>query len=577
MMLSSLQSAWPGNWISRAFFTSTATRRSARVCSVTTFCLLHSAITMMAVSGAPVPVSEDAGAGLAERRILSAETAKAVEDAQAVAGTANAELLDTTIILVDKASAAAVADTQMTLAQASADLAATAAAFTPLDPSPPPPAAPPAPHLYGRSLGVAANLAAAKTEASAGEAAGLADEANAEAWTALEAQLDAGSAAFDADATLAGAKMDDLYDEWFVSLPPSPPSWLSEWGLPDPFGRRRLSTQKTAEAAAAADAAAQLANDHAYDASWELSAAISSAAHANGQAVSSAIASAAADAIDAWSAADPAPPPPPPWTMWPPPTPPAFARRELSSATADAAAAMDAQSSQAFERADVANARLGDAWARWFGANTAATLANMAATASAATDAVAADLLPPSPPAPPPLPPPPPSPPPPPPPSPPFAGESSSLGESSPGGWGAEPAATASAAAEEELRVDVTDGRAYTKADFISFYGGTAEWERSPVFRPLPAAGGAAEGGHAVADAEEEETTASSLKSHLHHLSKGDLAGVVAEAQRQQEADPTGSKVVDKFDAKMSKYDPTGGMVHDGATAYKDIAADLFG
>mmetsp|Transcript_37550 Transcript_37550/g.121375 ORF Transcript_37550/g.121375 Transcript_37550/m.121375 type:complete len:201 (+) Transcript_37550:1-603(+) len=200
----------------------------------------------------------------------------------------------------------------------------------------------------------------------------------------------------------------------------------------------------------------------------------------------------------------------------------------------------------------------------------------MAATASAATDAVAADLLPPSPPAPPPLPPPPPSPPPPPPPSPPFAGESSLLGESSPGGWGAEPAATAPAAAEE-LRVDVTDGRAYTKADFISFYGGTAEWERSPVFRPLPAAGGAAEGGHAVADAEEEETTASSLKSHLHHLSKGDLAGVVAEAQRQQEADPTGSKVVDKFDAKMSKYDPTGGMVHDGATAYKDIAADLFG
>ena len=45
----------------------------------------------------------------------------------------------------------------------------------------------------------------------------------------------------------------------------------------------------------------------------------------------------------------------------------------------------------------------------------------------------------------------------------------------------------------------------------------------------------------------------------------------------QQAADPTGSKVVDKFDAKMSKYDPTGGMVHDGATAYKDIAADLFG
>ena len=109
-MLSSLQSAWPGVWISRVFFTSTATRRSStRVCSVTTFCLLHSAITMMAVSGAPVPVSEDAGAGLAERRILSAETAKAVEDAQAVAGTANAELRDTTIILLDKASAAAVA------------------------------------------------------------------------------------------------------------------------------------------------------------------------------------------------------------------------------------------------------------------------------------------------------------------------------------------------------------------------------------------------------------------------------------------------------------------------------------
>ena len=79
-----------------------------------------------------------------------------------------------------------------------------------------------------------------------------------------------------------------------------------------------------------------------------------------------------------------------------------------------------------------------------------------------------------------------------------------------------------------------------------------------------------------MANAEEEGTTASSLKSHQ-RLPLGDLAGVVAEAQRQQEADPTGSKVVDKFDAKMSKYDPTGGMVHDGATAYKDIAADLFG
>ena len=29
----------------------------------------------------------------------------------------------------------------------------------------------------------------------------------------------------------------------------------------------------------------------------------------------------------------------------------------------------------------------------------------------------------------------------------------------------------------------MTIGQAYTKADFISFYGGTAEWDRSPVFQ----------------------------------------------------------------------------------------------
>ena len=27
-------------------------------------------------------------------------------------------------------------------------------------------------------------------------------------------------------------------------------------------------------------------------------------------------------------------------------------------------------------------------------------------------------------------------------------------------------------------------GRAYSKADFVSFYGGTAEWDRSPVYHP---------------------------------------------------------------------------------------------
>lgn len=39
-------------------------------------------------------------------------------------------------------------------------------------------------------------------------------------------------------------------------------------------------------------------------------------------------------------------------------------------------------------------------------------------------------------------------------------------------------------------------GRAYSKADFVSFYGGTAEWERSPVYHPPAGPGGAAPSEH---------------------------------------------------------------------------------
>ena len=39
-------------------------------------------------------------------------------------------------------------------------------------------------------------------------------------------------------------------------------------------------------------------------------------------------------------------------------------------------------------------------------------------------------------------------------------------------------------------------GRAYSKADFVSFYGGTAEWERSPVYLPPAGPGGAAPSEH---------------------------------------------------------------------------------
>ena len=45
---------------------------------------------------------------------------------------------------------------------------------------------------------------------------------------------------------------------------------------------------------------------------------------------------------------------------------------------------------------------------------------------------------------------------------------------------------------EEEMRIDVEDGQAYTKAEFIEAYGGTAEWDMSsraapPAPAPAPA------------------------------------------------------------------------------------------
>ena len=51
---------------------------------------------------------------------------------------------------------------------------------------------------------------------------------------------------------------------------------------------------------------------------------------------------------------------------------------------------------------------------------------------------------------------------------------------------GAADAARARAAEGRQRRVDPTDGQAYTRAEFVEFYGGTREWDQATPER-LPA------------------------------------------------------------------------------------------
>lgn len=37
---------------------------------------------------------------------------------------------------------------------------------------------------------------------------------------------------------------------------------------------------------------------------------------------------------------------------------------------------------------------------------------------------------------------------------------------------------------EEEKRIDRSDGRPYTKQEFISEYGGTRNWDTSKIYKP---------------------------------------------------------------------------------------------
>ena len=39
---------------------------------------------------------------------------------------------------------------------------------------------------------------------------------------------------------------------------------------------------------------------------------------------------------------------------------------------------------------------------------------------------------------------------------------------------------------EEEKRIDRSDGRPYTKKEFISEYGGTRNWDSSKIYKPQP-------------------------------------------------------------------------------------------
>ena len=41
-------------------------------------------------------------------------------------------------------------------------------------------------------------------------------------------------------------------------------------------------------------------------------------------------------------------------------------------------------------------------------------------------------------------------------------------------------------------RIDVSDGNAYTREEFVDFYGGDVEWSTSPAVAPPPAAGAGA-------------------------------------------------------------------------------------
>jgi len=57
------------------------------------------------------------------------------------------------------------------------------------------------------------------------------------------------------------------------------------------------------------------------------------------------------------------------------------------------------------------------------------------------------------------------------------------------------PRAAAAAEVEQaEMRIDAEDGRAYTKAEFIDCYGGTAEWEAAPPQRSGPGVKGGQRG-----------------------------------------------------------------------------------
>ena len=46
----------------------------------------------------------------------------------------------------------------------------------------------------------------------------------------------------------------------------------------------------------------------------------------------------------------------------------------------------------------------------------------------------------------------------------------------------------------EERRIDITDGEAYTQADFMEFYGGLVEWNMAQVAAAQDTSSGPAEG-----------------------------------------------------------------------------------
>jgi len=91
-----------------------------------------------------------------------------------------------------------------------------------------------------------------------------------------------------------------------------------------------------------------------------------------------------------------------------------------------------------------------------------------------------------------------------------------------------EAAAPASLPASEavERRVDVTDGKAYTRAEFIDEYGGTRQWD---VAKPAPTAAAAGGRGEAEIEGEVDRVVAAAAAAEV-PLNLGEYSGLVIRA-----------------------------------------------